>query len=158
MAKEEPSQWLQATLQSLNPFSPTDSQSMLAVSSSLLASFRRSLQSSAETMLPTYTSSLPSTGLSGYAIAIDLGGSTLRAAVIQLRPHERVIGDDKGSLGEVREVIARSSWSVSDETKNLPSKEFFDWIARRVGKVMEHAKLGKGTGEAVGVTWSFPVT
>ena len=157
MAEEQSSPWLLSVLQSLTPFTSTDSQSMLSISSSLLASFRDSLKASEETMLPSYTTSLPTTDLSGHAVAIDLGGSTLRVAVIQLCPHEQLSGDDSNRLGDVRKVIARSSWLVNDETKCLPSRCFFDWIATRVGDVMKQAKLGRGREEAVGVTWSFPV-
>lgn len=135
-------------------------------------------------MLPSFTSTLPTGRETGSFVALDLGGSTLRIAVVDLRPalvrqgrqparlaigapstpHSAV--DAMPQLNEIMRVVARQSWLVDDRVKKLPAPEFFDWIAERVGVVLDtaaaHNEIQGSASHAfapvsLGVTWSFPV-
>jgi hexokinase len=150
--------FLNSTLTALNALPGDSAPELYDTSSNLLQSLYKALQTSSQSMLPSYTTSLPKPNTTGTAIALDLGGSTLRVAVIELRPHKRMSGDDVDKLGELRKVLVRNSWSVGDEVKSLRAKEFFDWIAERVRETLYEAGLGEGKGKSLGVTWSFPVT
>lgn len=150
--------FLSSTLAALTALPADSAPALYACSTALLKTFHEALRTSDQSMLPSYTVSLPKSNTKGTAIAIDLGGSTLRVAAIELKPHSPIKGDDAGRLGQLRNVLVRNSWSVGDEIKSLRAKDFFDWIAERVFETVQDAGLGSGNGSSVGVTWSFPVT
>ena len=108
-------------------------------------------------MLPSYTYLLPTGQKAGTAIAVDLGGSTLRVAVIQIFPLVKALDNIEGQLPEPMKVVLRESWVVKDSVKKLRSKAFFDWIAERIAWVVEAVGAGNGRGMVMGVTWSFPI-
>ena len=150
--------FLSSTLAALTAL-PVDSNAALYnCSTALLTSIHEALQTSDQSMLPSYLVSLPKSSTKGTAVAIDLGGSTLRVAAIDLKPHTPIKGDDAGKLGQLRNVLVRNSWSVGDEVKSLRARDFFDWIAERVLETVQDAGLGSGKGTSVGVTWRFRVT
>ena len=153
--KEE---WVASTLAELNALPGDDGDKLYETSGALLQTFHQALQTSTQSMLPSYTTSLPKASTTGTAVALDLGGSTLRVAVIELLSHTEVQGNDTGVLPELRKVLVRNSWSVGDEIKNLRARDFFDWIAGCMRETVAEAGLGLGQGKSVGVTWSFPVT
>lgn len=149
--------YLRTVLSKLHEASPTQTSTLFALSDGLLASFQSALQTSAVTMLPSFTEKLPVGTESGTTVALDLGGSTLRVAVVQLRPHARIEGSDTAHLDQLMHVAARQSWLVDEPTKKLPADDFFDWIAARISSVLRSAGLGDGGNRSFGVTWSFPV-
>jgi len=87
------------------------------LSTSLLASMRPHPQDPrSPTMLPSYIH-LHSGQETGTPLAVDLGGSTLRAAVMTL------------SGGVTNTVRSRKSWANTDNVKQLAASRFFeaDW-------------------------------
>ena len=151
------SQWLTNVIESLSVLSISAPATLLSTSDRLLQSFHKALQTSGETFLPSYTHTLPDGSENGTVVALDLGGSTLRVAVIRLNAREKD-GKAQESLEDVVTVLRRQSWSVEDDVKKLPAATFFDWIAKRIGDVLQAAGEGKGRpGLKIGVTWSFPV-
>ncbi|MCJ1308972.1 hypothetical protein MMC25_002627 [Agyrium rufum] len=149
--------WLSDLLCKLSTLSLSDPIGLHSTSSALLATFRPALSSSNETFLPSYVTSLPNGSESGTAVALDLGGSTLRIAVIHLAPSTKAGPARQEKLEDVAQVVKRRSWHVSHEVKQLPASDFFDWIAKRIGHVLRSAGKGTGEGMKLGVTWSFPV-
>lgn len=150
-------EWITSTLEALNQLSGQSGVNLYAASTALLEALHHALHTSTQSMLPTYTTSLPSPDITGTAVAIDLGGSTLRVSVIELQRHPQ----DEGSHLEPTsdwKVLVWNTWLVGDDIKRLRSEGFFDWIAECVRKTLEEAGLGNGQGESVGVAWSFPVT
>lgn len=73
-------------------------------------------------------------------MALDLGGSTLRVALLR--------------LGTVIKVISNSTFSIPDCKKHI-NLEFFDWIAFQVSSTIPDKYRGECL--ATGVTWSFPL-
>jgi hexokinase len=149
--------YLQAALSALTCSTRSGTAALLEISDALVASYDSQLQTSKESMLPSFTHELPDGTEHGTTVALDLGGSTLRVAVISLRPHKALGGSDRSHLGEVMSVLERRSWMVDDKVKKLPSREFFDWIAERIAIVVSAAGAPKGQAMSMGVTWSFPV-
>ena len=142
--------FLPDALLSLSALSVTRPHGLLEASDKLLVQMREAVTSSSQCMLPSYTHMLPSGSETGSAIAIDLGGSTLRVAAVELKGHD-------ASPGERLRIVARGNWRVKDDVKALPGPAFFDWIAERVGKTLQEGRMLDGEGRAVGVTWSFPI-
>ena len=143
--------------ESLSILSPSLPYGLLQTSDILLRSFREHLQKSTLTMLPSYTYLLPTGQEAGTAIAVDLGGSTLRVAAIQLYPLAKANDDTKRLSRESTKVILRESWVVEDTVKKLRSNAFFDWIVARIARVVKALGAGNGRGMVMGVTWSFPI-
>ena len=151
------SAFLDSNLKNLYTLTPSKPQDLHRTSTALLSTFRHGLRSSRETMLPSYIHRLPTGREKGTAIALDLGGSNLRVAVIQLLRHGRIRGDGKSHMDELMTVVDRRSWKVTDDVKGFVSREFFDWIADKIEEVVGAAGLGNGRGTCMGVTWSFPI-
>jgi hexokinase len=129
----------------LSDLAPPSIDQLHALSVALLSSIKSHLRDpNGATMLPSYIHRLPSGRETGTALAVDLGGSTLRVAVIRL-----------GGSGEV-EVLVRKSYSVNDDVKQLDGASFFDWVADKIGDIIAEADQRDAT-LGVGLTWSFPI-
>ena len=143
-------------ISSLSILNSTHTLRLLKTSDVLLHSFQAHLQSSSETMLPSYTHTLPSGSETGTAVAVDLGGSTLRVGVIQLLVHPNSRYSDK-DVHSKKKVLVRRSVKVGADIKRSRSKVFFDWIVDQIALALKMAGQGDGHGMVMGITWSFPV-
>jgi hexokinase len=127
--------------------------SLLAMSSKLQEQFKPKLQSSNICMLPSYIHTLPSGRERGTYLALDVGGSTLRVAAVQLFGR-------KNGHGESMEILKMRSFRIDNSVKALKGHAFFDWMAEKIGEVLEDpiVKQAHGSGKiATGLAWSFPV-
>jgi hexokinase len=124
---------------------------LLAMSNQLQIQFRKRLQDCSTCMLPSYNHTLPSGNEKGTYLALDVGGSTLRVALVELC--------GRWSVGEPMRIKAMESWSIDEPIKALEGDAFFDWMAARIEEML---RQGKHThdGDAplsTGLAWSFPV-
>lgn len=98
-------------------------------------------------MLPSFVDRSPSGQERGRSIAVDIGGSTMRVAVVRLAP---------GHL----EVEQYRQWTITQDVKNRDGAAFFDWIAGNiqtfVGGLAETPVDMDGT-TPLGLVWSFPL-
>lgn len=103
--------------------------------------------------LATPISSLP-TGLEpGQFLALDLGGSNLRVAIINLMGKDW--DDTKGDKAKIEAIMP---WVVPEEKKKGDVEELFDWIAQCMQELLTKEWKGDVTNPIeVGVTWSFPM-
>lgn len=102
-------------------------------------------------MLPSFCHTLPSGQEKGTFISLDVGGSTFRVALVELR----------GRAGpQTPMVIKRMTASKIDERiRKLPAKDFFDWMADRIRDMLEE-EMGTWSPDQtlpLGLAWSFPV-
>lgn len=127
--------------------------SLLAMSGKLQEQFAPKLDSSDICMLPSYIFNLPTGDERGTYLALDVGGSTFRVAVVELS------GRTKGKE-ECMKIIKMRSFRIDTLVKALKGHEFFDWMADRIGDVLEDplVKQCHGAGTfAMGLAWSFPI-
>ena len=142
-------------LEELMPLTiPTDT--LLDMSAKLTASLMEGVQSSAASMLPCHIYRLPSGHETGTFLSVDLGGSTLRVALVQLHGMNARLNH----RGAPIEIVEMRTWDGSDieHLKSLRGDAFFDWIALRIGEVV--GKLGRAVNDAplaMGISWSFPI-
>lgn len=133
------------------------------ISARLTESFLKGMKDSEEAMLPSHIYHLPSGYEKGIFLAVDLGGSTLRVAMVKLEGHK----DDvrRGSVVSSRHprpmwITQMKSWGGADidHLKTLTGDAFFDWIADKVAEVIV-ARYGKTDTEELqlGLSWSFPI-
>lgn len=118
----------------------------------LKAQFRHGLLSNPACMLPSYNHQLPSRSEHGQYLALDVGGSTLRVALVQLRGREARGGESR---------IARlDSFKIDPSIKKLKGTAFFDWMAQRIVDTVSQALGAENSPEKpllMGLAWSFPI-
>jgi len=132
---------------------PCTIRRMLSMSSALRIQYKAKLQESEACMLPSFCHALPNGQEKGTYIALDVGGSTFRVALIELRGK---------NTEQTPMVIKHMTTSKIDErTRKLPSTQFFDWMAGRIGAMLEHEKdlllSREGQPVPMGLAWSFPI-
>ncbi|KAI0184830.1 hexokinase-1 [Xylaria flabelliformis] len=130
--------------------SPIEGDKLREFSSDLKAQFRERLQTHPECMLPSFNHLLPTGKEIGQYLALDVGGSTLRVALVELRGRE--------TKGRECEIIRMISFKITPEIKRLEGMAFFDWMAMRIHEVI-HKDGVINTQEPIpmGLAWSFPV-
>jgi hexokinase len=130
---------------------PLDPSIQLAMSTKLQEQFREKLQASAFCMLPSYNHTLPTGYEKGKYLALDVGGSTFRVALVSLT------GKDNG--GSMK-IVKMSSYRISNKVRALRGHHFFDWMAERIGETLNDPVVKEAQGESLlpmGLAWSFPV-
>ena len=121
---------------------------LLLMSRNIQMQFSVGLQSSPMCMLPSYTHVLPSGREQGVYLAIDVGGSTFRVALVRLHGGAQPI-----------EVLRMSSAPIDASVRSLEGCHFFDWIATHVEATLRHVDSMEFDGGPlpVGLSWSFPI-
>ncbi|KAI2633463.1 hexokinase-1 [Xylaria nigripes] len=129
---------------------PFRGDKLRAFSSDLKAQFRERLQTHPECMLPSFNHLLPTGNETGRYLALDVGGSTLRVALVELRGREE---KERGC-----EIVRMISFKITPAIKRLEGMAFFDWMAERIYEVI-HKDGAVNTEDPipVGLAWSFPV-
>jgi hexokinase len=114
--------------------------------------FRERLRSNPACMLPSYNSQLPTGNEAGQYLSLDVGGSTLRVALVELKGR-KASGADSG-------IVRMDSFKIDSDVRNLRGTEFFDWMAERIHRTVAQ-DIGKGHGPdhplLAGLAWSFPI-
>ena len=129
-----------------------DTDSLLSLSKALQAEFKQHLISSPQCMLPSFNYHLPTGQEQGLYLALEVGGSNLWMALVELR------GRGRGTDGmRIRHPL---SWPIDNSVKQLQGHAFFDWLAERIEEMlMLEAENMNGNMEPLrmGVAWSFPI-
>lgn len=132
---------------------PLDRECLLQYSQRLEEEYKQRLQSSNISMLPSYQHTLP-TGLEkGDFLALDVGGSTFRIALIRLCGRKEN-GESEIQIRRIRNVI------IDKKIRDLQGQAFFDWMAERIADMLAEYNHMNGTTNArlpMGLAWSFPV-
>ncbi|KAK4134762.1 actin-like ATPase domain-containing protein [Trichocladium antarcticum] len=113
--------------------------------------FREGLWSDPACMLPSYNSQLPTGRESGQYLALDVGGSTLRVALVELRRR------DVSECGS--RIVRMNTFKIDNDVRSLRGAEFFEWMAERIHGTVERSENGHTTEHPllVGLAWSFPI-
>jgi hexokinase len=131
---------------------PIKSGTMLAMSSKLQEQFKQKLESSQISMLPSYNHTLPTGQERGTYLALDVGGSTFRVALVEL--------SGRSSEKDSMHIIKMRSERIGNRVKALKGNDFFDWMADRIAETLEEPEIKRCQGTetlAMGLAWSFPV-
>jgi len=109
-------------------------------------------------MLPSYNHVLPTGEEEGMYVALDVGGSTFRVAVVELHGRGHVGGGSNGS-----EFKALKTYKIDDSVKQLAGEKFFEWLAERIEETLKGVQGLKIRENAqndrvnMGLSWSFPI-
>jgi len=130
---------------------PLDPDILLAMSTKLQEQFKEKLQVSTSCMLPSYNHTLPTGYEKGKYLALDVGGSTFRIALVSL------MGKDNGSS---MKIVKMSSYRITNKIRALRGHNFFDWMAEHIGETLNDPVVKEAQGESplpMGLAWSFPI-
>lgn len=131
---------------------PTRGDVLKDFSLKLKAQFKEALLSDPACMLPSYNHQLPSRSEHGRYLALDVGGSTLRVALVEL--------SGKDAKGSESRIVRQDSFKIDRAIKDLEGRAFFNWMAQRiVDTVSKDLDSGKNPEDPLlmGLAWSFPI-
>lgn len=131
---------------------PLEPAKLLQMSTDLQRQFAPKLQASDICMLPSYNDKLP-TGLEkGTYLALDVGGSTFRIALVELS------GKQPGAKN--MRIVTMKSYKIDEKVRQRSGTLFFDWMAEKIEEALAEPSLKKASGNTIfpmGLAWSFPV-
>jgi len=113
--------------------------------------FEESLLDNQLNMLPSYNHQLPTGDESGTYLALDVGGSTFRVALIELSGREK---------GQECNILKSKSTKIDASVKQLKGVLFFDWMAEKIKETLSGQTEGHEMSDAplsMGMAWSFPI-
>ena len=129
---------------------PLQHERLLDMSRSMQEEYREKLRESDISMLPSYQHTLPSGEEKGDFLALDVGGSTLRIALVRLG----------GRDGDGLQMKRSRSFVIDEDVRRLRGEEFFDWMAGKISEMKVEYNFISGTSEQrleMGMAWSFPI-
>ena len=102
-------------------------------------------------MLPNHNYTLPRGDEQGTYLALDVGGSTLRVALVRLAGRH-------GHHQPVR-IVRMDNFEIDTVVKSLVGHAFFDWMAGRICDMLGRGDEYNMSSAAlpVAMAWSFPV-
>lgn len=129
-------------------------ESLLSLSRKLQEEMKGRLQTCGECMLPSHNYELPTGQEEGTYVALDVGGSNLRVALVELK------GRHRGS--ESVRLRRSQSTPIDNNIRALSGPIFFDWIAQRIRDLLLMDKEIYNQMQArgplsMGMAWSFPI-
>lgn len=126
-------------------------EDLLALSKKLQAELQQHMTSSPQCMLPSFNYELPTGQEQGTYLALEVGGSNLRMALVELNGR---------NLG--MRIQRTMCFAIDTAIRQLKECSFFDWMAEQIGKLLsvkvESSSHREGNGPLpMGVAWSFPI-
>jgi len=131
---------------------PISGDQLQELSRKLKQQFKDALMTNPACMLPSYNFQLPTGQESGEFLALDVGGSTLRVALVELR--------GRPVSGSESVIVRMDSFKIDHHVRNLTGRKFFDWMAEKIHQtVAKDSEKGHSsdTPLPVGMAWSFPI-
>ncbi|KAK4190801.1 hexokinase-1 [Podospora australis] len=131
---------------------PVNARDLHQLSQKLKTQFRQGLLSNPACMLPSYNSQLPTGKEPGQFLALDVGGSTLRVALVDLGA--------RGAPGCETGIVRIDSFKIDNSIRGLVGRAFFDWMAERIHQtIAKDSERGHSPEHPLlaGLAWSFPI-
>lgn len=131
---------------------PCDIPRMRHMSLCLRNEYLKKLDRGTECMLPSFCHTLPTGQEKGTFIALDVGGSTFRVALVEL--------STRASAGGGMKIKHMTVNKINEAIRRLPSAEFFAWMAMKIQDMLHQCKdteTPEGEPIPLGLAWSFPL-
>lgn len=119
---------------------------LLAYSAALQEQYKEKLRKGDICMLPSFTHTLPSGDEIGSFLAMDVGGSNFRVALVELA----------GRDARPR-IVRRAEHAITCAERALVGRAFFDWMAGRIEETLHSYGQDVPCGLSAGLAWSFPL-
>lgn len=126
-------------------------EDLLALSKKLQTELQQHMISSQQCMLPSFNYELPTGKEQGTYLALEVGGSNLRMALVELE------GRNMGMR-----IQRTMCFAIDTAIRQLKELRFFDWMAEQIGKLLSVGAESWSHMEGnrllpMGVAWSFPI-
>ena len=130
---------------------PCSIRRMLKMSAAMKMQFSDKLQKSDACMLPSFCHAMPGGEEKGTFVALDLGGSTFRVALVELK------GRSRGNDGMVIHHLTSSK--IDEPIRQLRGTQFFEWMADKISAMLADCPNARPKDQVIslGLTWSFPL-
>ena len=131
---------------------PCNVQRMSYMSSCLKREYIKKLKSGAECMLPSFCHTLPTGQEKGTFVALDVGGSTFRVALVELSTRSK----QNGGM-EIKHMTVNK---INEQVRRLPAQDFFAWMAGKIQEMLHQCKdsqIPQDECISLGLAWSFPI-
>ncbi|KAH6894381.1 hypothetical protein B0T10DRAFT_558517 [Thelonectria olida] len=132
---------------------PVSQHGLQQLARDLRKQYAERLQTSTEAMLPSYSHQLPNGNERGHYLALDVGGSTLRVALVELRGRMPKVGEESG-------IVSIRNFAITPAIKSLEGMAFFDWMAGRIKETLAEQYEHLNSSEQpllMSMAWSFPI-
>ncbi|KAK7552130.1 hypothetical protein IWX49DRAFT_167144 [Phyllosticta citricarpa] len=127
---------------------PLRPERLITMSAKLQDQFAQKLKTSPMCMLPSYNHTLPTGHERGTYLALDVGGSTFRVALVQLGSRRM-------------DLVTILCFPINNAVRALEGPVFFDWMADRIAETLQDPQVQSHVDSAqtlpMGLAWSFPV-
>lgn len=130
---------------------PVSGDGLLDLSSGLRKQMLEGLEKDVQCMLPSYSYQLPRGSERGQYVALDVGGSTLRVALVELRGRD---------VENHSEIVSMRNFRIGKDIKDLEGMEFFNWMAARIAETLSSNLNREHSPEKplpLALAWSFPI-
>lgn len=130
---------------------PLQPAGLLSMSFKLQEQYKCKLQCSNICMLPSYNHKLPTGHERGTYLALDVGGSTFRVALVELKGQ---------SDGDRTRIVKMRSFPIDNAVRALKGVKFFDWMAVQIAEMLSDPSVEDFIDDAIlpmGLAWSFPI-
>ena len=131
-------------------------QSLVGLSKSLQAEFKQHLALESQCMLPSFNYNLPTGQEQGAFLGLEVGGSNLRMALIEL--------NGRNGVKEPTRIRRTMVFAIDESVRLLQGHSFFDWMAEKTEAVLTIDDVDRGQQYLknpepmrMGVAWSFPI-
>jgi hexokinase len=125
---------------------------LVALSDGIKSQMVRSMLDNPLCMLPSYNHQLPSGEEQGTFLALDVGGSTFRVALVEL-------AGGKNGRQECR-ILTKGSSKIDNPIRQLKGRMFFDWMAGKIEETLSGHRRSHDQSQpplSMGMAWSFPI-
>ncbi|KAM3440968.1 hypothetical protein NHJ13734_003032 [Beauveria thailandica] len=132
---------------------PVSGDGLAKLSLNLRKQFFDGFQTDLECMLPSYSHQLPTGFEHGQYLALDVGGSTLRVALVKL-PGRSAGANNEG------DIVSMQTFKITRDIKNLEGMAFFNWMAAKIKETLSSSLKQDSTSTTpipVALAWSFPI-
>ena len=128
-------------------------ETLLFLSKKLQTEFKEHLVSSPQCMLPSHNYVLPSGQERGTYLALEVGGSNLRVALVDL--------DGRANGHEALRIRRSHTSPISTAVRRREGLAFFDWIAERICEMLSMDTVAydrmRSKPLRMGIAWAFPI-
>lgn len=114
---------------------------------------KEALLFSPQCMLPSFIYTLPEGQETGTYLALEVGGSNLRMALVHLQ--------GPGYAGDLAELYKTVTYPINPSVRMLQNHAFFDWMAVRIKDMLSRGPKNRTDRMSqpfrIGVAWAFPI-
>lgn len=131
---------------------PCNIHRMSYMSACLSTEYVKKLKRGRQCMLPSFCHTLPTGQEKGTFIALDMGGSTFRVALVELSTRAA-----KNGGMEIKHMTVNR---INESIRGLPAEQFFAWMAEKIQDTLhqcKHSQIPQSESISIGLAWSFPI-